>query len=368
MRLSAPWLDEKEAEAVARVLKTGMVSQGRVVAEFEDRIAALLGVRHAFATSSATTALHLALVALEIGPEEDVLVPDFTFPATGNVVLQAGANPVLVDVALDTFTVDPDDLRRKLTPRTRAIMPVHAFGCPAEMDPIRALAAEHNLAIVEDAACALGASYQGQACGTLGAVACFSFHGRKIITTGEGGMITTDDAALAERIQTLRNHGASNSESLRRYVLPGFNYRMSDVHAAIGLAQLDKLDRILERRLRLARKLSQRLTDLPQVKVPVEPPWGTHAFQSFVVLLDDEVDRDAVIRSMDLLDIETTIGTYALHEQPLFADRLGHSPGSLPNSHRAFMQGLTLPLYPQMSEGDVDKVVGGLTQSLQGSS
>lgn len=362
MRLSLPWLDDNEAEAVARVLETGMVSQGRLVAEFEQRFARRLGVEYAFATSSATTALHLALVALEIGPGDDVLVPDFTFPATGNVVIQVGANPILVDIALDSFTVDPADLARKLTPATRAVMPVHAFGCPADMDPIRALAAENNLVIVEDAACALGATYQGEQCGKHGSVACFSFHGRKIITTGEGGMITTDNPDLAAKIQILRSHGAIESKSWRRYTLPGFNYRMSDVHAAIGLAQLDKLETILERRSTLARKLKQRLAEIPGITRPSEPPWGTHAFQSFVILLDVGIDRDGIIAAMAQRDIETTIGTYALHEQPLFSDR---SSDALPNSRRAFDQALTLPLYPQMTEGDLDKIAGSLAEAIR---
>ena len=207
IRLIIPEIGDEEVQAVSAVLRSGYLVQGKHVEDFEHRVAAFVGVKHAVAVSSGTAALHVALAALDIGPGDDVLVPDFTFPATANVVALLGATPVLVDVDPATFNTTADLLRPAITPRTKAIMPVHLFGQPAEMQPILDLAAEHGLAVVEDAACALGALYHGRPCGSLGQLGCFSFHPRKVITTGEGGMIVTDDDALAERLRLLRNHG-----------------------------------------------------------------------------------------------------------------------------------------------------------------
>ncbi len=295
MRLNVPFIDERELEEIAKVLATGYLTQGPKTAEFERLVAEYIGCRYAFAMSSCTTALHLALVVLDVGPGDEVLVPDFTFPATANVVVQQGAVPVLVDIDLDTFTVNLDDLRAKLTPRTRAILPVHTFGCSADLDPIMALAAEHGVPVIEDAACAIGTTYRGRFCGNIGTLGCFSFHPRKVITTGEGGMITTNDPRLAERIQLLRSHGGVRTGFWFEYEAAGYNYRLSDVQGAMGIAQMAKLPILVERKRLLAGQLRARLADIAGIQSPVEPVWGGHIYQSFVILVDDDLDRDRMI-------------------------------------------------------------------------
>ena len=362
MRLALPWIDERELEEVASVLSSGFLSQGRKVEEFEQLVSEFVGSRHAVATSSATTALHLSLVALGVGPGDEVIVPDFTFPATANVVVQQGAVPVLVDIELDTFSMDVEDCRAKLSERTKAIMVVDAFGCAANLGPIVKLASERGVPLVEDAACAIGATYDGRFCGTLGRVGCFSFHPRKVITTGEGGMIVTDDDALAQRLRVLVRHGASSSGGWDRFEAAGFNYRLSDVHGALGVAQMEKLPLILSRRREVARALKQRLRDLPGPRPPVDPPWGGHTYQSFIVLLDEALDRDAVIAKLAAAEIETTLGTYALHAQPFFRELFQYTPGQLPRSYAAFRRSLALPFYPQMSDHDLDRLVDELSR------
>ena len=265
--LTRPYVDQAEADAAAAALQSGFVVQGPRVKEFERLVGAWVGTRHALAVSSATTGLHLALAALDVGAGDEVLVPSFTFPATGNVVLHQGATPVLVDVRTDDHAIDIEDARRKITSRTRAIMPVDPFGLPYDADGIGRLAEEHGLAIVEDAACAIGATYNGRPAGGLGTIGVFSFHGRKIITTGEGGMVMTDDDDLAARLARLRNHGAERKGLRVTFVEPGFNYRLSDIAGAIGVAQMGKLAWIVSQRRSLAGRLSERLvesTDLPR--------------------------------------------------------------------------------------------------------
>lgn len=360
MRLNVPLVDERELEEIAKVLATGFFTQGPKVAEFERLVAGYIGSRYAFATSSCTTALHLALAAMEIGPGDEVLVADFTFPATANVVVQLGAVPVLVDIDLETFGMNAADLQAKITPRSKAVIPVHAFGCSADMDPILETARAHNLLVLEDAACAFGATYYGRFCGTMGRAGCFSFHPRKAITTGEGGMITTDDPELAERIQLLRSHGGVRTGYWFEYEDAGYNYRLSDIQGAMGVAQMEKLPMILERKRLLAEQLRQRLADIPRVRLPAEPPWGGHVYQSFVILVDEELERDHIIRELRNLDIETTLGTYALHDQPFYQRAYGYVSGQLPRSHAAFKRSITLPLYPQMSEIDLDTIAAAL--------
>ncbi len=356
MRLCIPFTDDRELDEVAQVLSTGYLTQGPKVAEFEQMVAQLVGSRHAFAMSSCTTALHLALVVLGVGVGDEVLVADFTFPATANVVVHQGATPVLVDINLDTFTMNVDDSRSKITERTKAIMPVHAFGCSADMDPIMQVANDCGIPVVEDAACAIGATYYGRHCGTIGTVGCFSFHPRKVITTGEGGMIITNDDNLADRIRLLRSHGGVRVGNWYRYEAAGYNYRLSDVHGALGVAQMEKLPTLIERKRALACQLKERLADVSGIRLPLDPPWGGHIYQSFVILVDEGLDRDRIIKDLRARDIETTLGTYAVHDQPFYQREYGYVSGQLPNSHAAFTHTITLPLYPQMREADLDVI------------
>lgn len=363
--LARPQLGEEEIEEVRAVLDSGYLTQGPKVEQFEAMIAERTQARHAVAVTSATTALHLSLAALGIGPGDEVLVADFTFPATANVVVQQGATPVLVDIDLTTFAMNADDLARRITGRTRAIMPVHPFGLPADMDPILAIAERSGIPVVEDAACALGATYRGRAAGSLATTGCFSFHPRKSITTGEGGMVVTSDDDLAARLRLLRSHGGVRSEGRFIFEAAGYNYRLSDIHAAVGVAQMRKLDAFLAARRRVAASYDAGLASLDRLRPPVTPEWATHTYQSYVVLLDEAIDRDAVIAALRADGIETTLGTYALHAQPFFSRTYGHAAGDLPASYRAFTSTLALPLHGGLSETDVEVVVDRLGAALR---
>lgn len=337
MRLAKPSIGNEELHEIKLVLESGYCAQGLKVAEFERMVSEYLGVKYAFATSSCTTALHLVLYALGIGPGEEVLVPDFTFPATSNVVVQCGSTPVLVDIELETFTIDVEDLARKVSPRSRVVIPVHLFGLSANMGPILDIAKRHDLFVVEDAACALGAVCLDRYCGTMGIAGCFSFHPRKVITTGEGGMIVTNDDDLAEKITLLRGHGGKRENERCTFHVPGFNYRMSDIQGAMGVAQMRKLPSLISRRQQLAREFDRALFGIENVHLPKNPSWGNHTYQSYVVLVEN---RDAMIERLACHGIESTLGTYALHRQPMFGG------GDFPNSNRAYAQSLALPFWP----------------------
>ena len=362
--LALPLTADDELEAVREVLESGWLTQGPKVVEFERLVADRVGVRHAFATSSCTTALHLSLAALGIGPGDEVIVPDFTFPATANVVLQQGATPVLVEIDAGTYNVDPELLDRQLTAKTRAVMPVHLFGLSADMDPVMTFAREHGLAVIEDAACALGATYGDAPCGSLGDVGCFSFHPRKVITTGEGGMVVTNDDELAERLVLLRSHGGVRRDGRFMFEAAGYNYRLSDVHAALGVAQMGRLDEMLASRRAVAARLREGLDEIPGIEPPVVPEWDGHVYQAFVAMLDEGIERDAVIAGLRERGIESTIGTYALHDQPFFARLRESGAPELPASLAAFRRSLALPLYPAMGEPEADRVVEALREVL----
>lgn len=351
------------ADDLRAILDSGRLTGGPFVERFEQSVAERLGVSHAVATTSATTALHLSLAALGIGPGDEVLVSDFTFPASGNVIVQTGAAPVLVDCVPGRFDIDPEAAASAVTDRTKAIMPVDPFGQPALLGPLHELAAQRGLAVVEDAACAFGAVRNGRPCGSWAGLGCFSFHPRKVLTTGEGGMVVTGDATLAERLRLLCNHGGARSDGSLRFVETGFNYRLSEIQAALGLAQLRRAEEILADRRRTAAVYRERLSDLDDVAVPLSADPADCTFQSMVVLLSEGIDRDRVIRDMAARDIETTLGTYALHAQPAFAS-YGYAPGNLPYSWRAQQSSLTLPLFYGMDEKTIDEVVTALRESI----
>jgi perosamine synthetase len=348
------------------ILDSGILTGGPYVARLEAELAQRVGAAFAVATTSATTALHLSLAALGIGPGDEVLVSDFTFPATGNVVVQLGAVPVMVDSLPQAFALDPADAAARITSRTRAMIPVDPFGQPPDFSALAELAAQHDLAIVEDAACALGSSRDGITCGGRPWPTCFSFHPRKVVTTGEGGAVTTDDAELAERMARLRSHGGVRDEVGLRFVDNGFNYRLSEIPSALGLDQLGRLDAILDDRRSTAHRYEEAMADVEGVHLRRPGPGEIWSYQSFVVMLDDTVDRDQVVAALRAVGIETTLGTYAMHGHPAFA-RFGYAPGDLPHSWRAQRQSLTLPLLPAMAEADVDRVVHELALAVAAS-
>jgi perosamine synthetase len=353
------------ASDIEAILDSGRLTQGEYVARFEAEVAAKVGVAHGIATTSATTALHLALAAAGVGRGDEVLVSDFSFPATGNVVVQLGAVPVFVDCVPGRFELDLEDLRGKLTDRTRALLPVDPFGQPADLHGLAALARDAGLPLVEDAACALGSSADDRSCGSFPVAGCFSFHPRKVVTTGEGGMVTTDDDELAGRLRLLRNHGGQPGPATGLvFTENGFNYRLGEVAAAIGLAQLRRVDEILADRAATAGRYDAALAGVAGVDRPGPRRGDTWSHQAYVVLLDDAVDRDAVVRRLGEEGIETTLGTYAMHAHPAFA-RFGYQAGDLPSSLRAQRQSLTLPLVPAMAAADVELVVDGLRRAVE---
>jgi dTDP-4-amino-4,6-dideoxygalactose transaminase len=353
MKLTRPLTGEEEVREIEKVLASETLTQGPAAERFEQLVARRVGTEFGFATSSCTTALHLTLAALNIGSGDEVAVADFTHPASGNVILQQGATPVLIDIELPNLTISVDELQAKLGPKTKAVIVVHAFGRSADMDPIVELCRSREITVIEDAATALGSTYKGRQCGSLGDVGCFSFHPRKIITTGEGGVITTDDAELAGRLQVLRAHGAISGGRWPEFEQFGFNYRLSDILGAIGVAQMERLDEIIASRRRLAAQLREALAMVSQLTFPEDPPWGESTYQSFVVMCSDRQERDHLLEHLSKEGIEATLGTYALHAQPSFGARLGMVEGDLPNSAAAFARCITLPLFPQMIERDI---------------
>jgi perosamine synthetase len=361
MKLNHPFLDNSEIMAVSEVLNSGMLTQGEKTTMFEQNVLTLTGAKYAFATSSATTGLHLALEAAGIGPGDEVLIPDFSFPATANAVLHSGATPVAVDIKIEDFNIDVDLISDKITSKTKAIMPVHAFGLSADMDEINSIAKEKNLFVIEDAACALNSKYKGKHCGNLSDIGVFSFHPRKIITTGEGGMLITKNSDIASKLTSYRSHGATREDLYLSFKTKGFNYRLSDINAAVGIEQLKKLNYVTEGRQLLANLYIKKLAGLESIALPSHSAEKFHSYQSFVIKLDKDIDRNQVIMKMKQHDIETTLGTYSISSQPFFKNQHGFK-GNFFNSVDAFNRSLTLPLSIGMDESDIDKVVEVLTK------
>jgi dTDP-4-amino-4,6-dideoxygalactose transaminase len=351
--------DEVE-EDLRAILATGVLTSGPYLQRFEEAVAEYVGAAHGIATTSATTALHLVLAGLGVGPGDEVLVSDFTFPATGNVIVQLGATPVLVDSSSESFGMDPDIAGSLVTERTRAIVPVDPFGQPCDLSSLAALAQRHDLALVEDAACALGASSAGRRCGAWPNAGCFSFHPRKVITTGEGGMVTTNDDALADRLRRLRSHGGVRANVGMSFVDHGFNYRLSEIQCALGVAQMARIDEILADRAATADRYATALARVDGITVPRPADGDVWSYQSLVVVLADGIDRDRIVGGLREAGIETTLGTYAMHAHPAFA-RFGYTPGALPRSWALQQQSLTLPLLPAMEPATIELVVAGLS-------
>jgi dTDP-4-amino-4,6-dideoxygalactose transaminase len=348
IRLARPDVGVREAAAVAEVLASGQLTMGPKVAEFERALAEAAGTKNAAVVSSGTAALHLAVLALGIGPGDEVIVPAYTFPATGNVVELCGARAVLVDVDPDSFLLDPAKVADAVTPRTRAVLAVHLFGRPVGWEALQT-AVPQNVVLIEDAAGALGGRYRGTPCGALGTLACFSFHPRKIVTTGEGGAVTTDEAELDAAVRRLRHHGWSAPGELPA---PGFNYRLPDLLCAVGIPQLAALEELLAARERVARGYTERLEHF--ALTPSAADGDRHGWQAYVVQLDR---RDQALAALRDAGIEAQIGTWALH-------RLGayRAQGPFPGADRAFERALALPFHTQLSESDLDRVAEVLTR------
>ena len=360
-----PWLGTEEAEAAAAAVASGWVAQGPRVADFEAAFAAAVQTQEAVAVSSCTTALHLALVLIGIGPGDEVVVPSLSFIATTNAVRYVGAMPVFADVDWETQNLTAESIQSVLTERTRAVILVDQAGIPADLDSVRSLTDPRGITVIEDAACAAGATYRERPAGSGAHLATFSFHPRKLLTTGEGGMITTSDHELAVRLRRLREHGMDTSAAQRhqsrqpiieRYAEVGFNYRMTDVQAAIGLVQLGKLSRMVARRRELADRYQHLLAEVPGLHTAKDPGYGTTNYQSFWVALpvDFPVTRNDVLRAMADAGISGRRGIMAAHLEPAYA---GHPHLPLPVTERLTSRSLILPLFHEMTEAEQDAVV-----------
>lgn len=368
IQIATPVLGTEEWEALKEPLFSGWVTQGPRVKEFETLFSERHKVKHALAVTSATTAMHVALVALGVGPGDEVIVPAFTWVATANVVLYCGAKPVFVDVDPMTFNIRPDQICDKLTSRTKAIIPVHLFGLCADMDAVKDAAP--GIPIVEDAACASGAGYKGTPAGGLGDVGCFSFHPRKSVTTGEGGMVTTNNDELAETVNRLRNHGASVPEEVRHhgpqpyiladYEIMGFNYRMTDLQGAVGAVQIKKLDQFIDERRHWAEFYEQKFSEVPWLTAPITPAGYDHGWQAYVTLIDEKTaphGRNEIMKILEERGISTRPGTHAVHMLGFYAKKYELKPEDFPGAQRANDFSMAIPLHNRMTAEDFEYVV-----------
>lgn len=377
---------EEEMRAVQKPLETGWVVQGPYVAEFEESFSAYTRARFSIAASSCTTALHIAVAVLNLKPGDEVIVPAFTWVATANAVEYMGAKPVFCDVDLTTYNIDTARIEELITPRTVGIIPVHLFGLCADMQPIMETARRRGLWIIEDAACALGGWYKGQHAGTFGEMGCFSFHPRKSITTGEGGMVTTGSEDFDRLSRSLRDHGASRSDLARHtdkasfllseYNHLGYNYRMTDIQGALGCAQMKRVEWILSERSRRARLYDEMLEGVSWLRTPLVPEGYVHGYQAYVCLFrPDEPQlenverlnemRNLVMSRLEAQGISTRQGTHAAALQGYYSEKYGLSPEQFPAAYTAERLSLTLPLYPQMTDDEQEFVVYELKRAFE---
>ena len=369
LNVMVPFLGEEEVEAVAEVLRSGWVAQGPRVAAFEQAFAGVMEAQHAVATSSCTTALQLALRVVGVGPGDEVVVPSFSFIATTNAVVHAGATPVFADVDAVTGNLTTETVAGALSRRTRAVIVVDQAGVPVDLEAVRAICDPRGVTVVEDAACAAGSTYRGRPVGAGAEIAAWSFHPRKILTTGEGGMLTTAHADWAERARRLREHAMSASAADRHgqvlapaesYGEVGFNFRMTDLQAAIGLVQLARLPEIVERRRTLAGTYAKYIDEIPELRAVADPPWGTCNFQSFWVEVapSSPVTRDGLLARLARAEISARRGIMSTHRQPPYAHL--STPGSLPVTERLTDHTLILPLFHQLDESEQARVIAVL--------
>ena len=370
---SRPSISPEAINEVVECLKSGWITTGPRTKRFEEDLRQYLGAPHVLALTSATAGLHLALLALDLKPGDEVITTPLTFAATLNVIVLAGAKPVLVDVDPRTFNMDMTRLEQAITPRARAIMPVHFAGLPVDLDPLYALAQKHKLRVVEDAAHAIGTEYKGKRLGSFGDIQVFSFHPNKNMTTGEGGCVATRDAELAATIALLRFHGMDR-EAWDRFgkkgsqhyeiIRPGFKYNMMDMQAALGIHQLKALDGFIARRTELARRYQARLAGRPELTLPQAPAFDhRHAWHLFTVLINPETagfDRDAFMAKMKQRNIGTGLHYRAVHLYPYYRDHFGFKPGDFPHAEKIGERIVSLPLFPDMTDADQERVLAAM--------
>lgn len=369
MAFHLPEIDEAEIQSVVETLRSGWLTTGPKVNQFEAEFAKFLGTGQAIAVNSGTAALHLALDAVGVKEGDEVIVPTMTFAATAEVMLYLQARPVLVDCRRDTLNLDPSQIERAITSKTKAIIPVHFGGQPCEMDRILEIAKHHRLKVIEDVAHALPARYQGKIVGTMGDITCFSFYATKTITTGEGGMATTENEEYAERMRIMSLHGISK-DAWKRYtaegswyyeiLYPGYKYNLTDIAAAIGIEQLKKCDRFWEARRRVAAMYDEGFSGLPEIRIPVCQPDVQHAWHLYVIQLNLErlrIGRNELIELLREEKIGTSVHFIPLHLHPYYRDTLGCRPEDFPNASAVFKRIVSLPVYPRMTDADVQDVI-----------
>lgn len=360
--IAEPLLNGNELAYVTDCITSSWVSSiGEYIPRFEEAFARFCGTKHGIAASNGTTALHLALIVAGVGPGDEVIVPSLTFVATANAVMYTGAKPILADCEPRTWNLDPADVLRKITPRTKAIIPVHLYGHPVDMEAINRIAADHKLVVIEDAAEAHGAEYKGRRVGGLGRIAAFSFYGNKIITTGEGGMLTTDDDELAEKARWLRDHGMSPT---KRYWHPviGFNYRLTNIQAALGVAQMERIEDFVARKRGIAALYNDLLKRIPGIKLPPEEPWARNVFWMYSILVGQEfgVSRDALMEHLKSRGIDSRPFFHPIHTLPPY-----HDGQSLPVAERLAQQGMNLPSAVTLTDKDIRRVVHAISEACQ---
>lgn len=367
MRLIEPVVGEEELREIQKVLRSGWLTEGPVTQDFEAEIAQFTGAKYAIATTSCTTALELALRALHIGHGDEVIVPDFTHPATADVVSWVGADSVLTDVDIHSYNIDMDKAERAVSPKTKCLIAVSWGGNPLDYRLLKKFKEKHGLNIVEDAACSLGSEFSGRKTGTMADITCFSFHPRKLITTGEGGMITTDNQDLAEKIKCLKNFGMKSARMRTRkneFRKVGTNYKLSDIQAAMGIAQMRKIGQITNRRIELANSYSELLENVDSIRPPSKDRRAKHVYQTYAPYLEIEGIRDKVIKHLRKENIETQIGTYSLHLQKAF--RNSKKVGTLRIAEKLYKNLITLPMCHSMTLEDQKRVVNTITLLIKG--
>lgn len=357
IKLSKPYIPEETYKIVIEVLKSGLLVQGKYVEQFEVQLKEYLGIEHVVLVSSGTAALHLALISLGIKEGDEVIVPSFTYPATANVVELVGAKPVLVDITLDDFCINVELIEKAITPRTKAIMPVHEFGQAADIESIMKIAEKHNLFVIEDAACALGTEFNNKKCGTFGNIGCFSLHPRKAITTGEGGIIVTNDLHIAKKLKAYRNHGIQYNDKGMDFVYAGFNYRLTEIQAVIGIEQLKIIDKLIEKRIQIAKMYDNLLTGISWIKTPKTFIERKMIYQTYHLLVDKDIDRDHLIKYLRNNGVEANYGAQALNCLSYYQNKYRMDKNLMPMSVNAYKKGIALPMSYDISETEVLYIV-----------
>jgi len=372
--IAKPYLTKKEAKAAYDTILTGWITQGPRVAEFENHFAAYTGAKYAVAVSNCTTALHLSMIVAGIGPGDEVICPSMSYIATANCIKYVGAKPVFAEINPDNYNLDIKDVEKRITPRTKAILLVHQIGMPADIDAFKALAAKHQLKLIEDAACAAGSSYKGAKIGSHSELVCFSFHPRKVISTGDGGMVTTSNEAYFNRLKLLRQHGMSVNDRTRHesskiifedHLEIGYNYRLTDIQASVGIKQLEKLDWILTKRRKIASRYNKAFRGIRGIQLPLEKKGYFSNYQSYSIYLKDDCphSRNDIMQKMLDAGISTRRGIMTTHRETAYKEECAGL--SLPISEKSSDRSIILPLYVPMKDEDIEKVIESLSVILK---